>query len=302
MVISYGKQSVDKSDKLTVLKSFNQLNLTSGKYLNLFEKKLKIYLGCKYVLACSSGTSSIFLALKSLELKKNDIVIMPIVNFIASANISKLLGFKIFFADIDAITGQMTNETLEKCIQQNKLKKIQAVITMHMAGHPYNIVNFYKLKNKYNFKLIEDACHALGSEYKKKKIFKIGSCKHSDISTFSFHPLKTITTGEGGCLATNNKLIYDKAKNLRSHGFETNKNKPHWNYDLIQSSLNFRLSEINCALGFSQMQKINKFLNKRRIIAKNYYKLFNEDVFLKKYVNTPNILNKHIKSAWHQKI
>lgn len=210
MLINYGKQFTDQNDKKLVTKSFDQINLTSGKYLNLFENKIKNFLKCKYVVACSSGTSAIFLAMKSINLKKNDVVIMPIINFVASANIANLLGCKIYFADVHEKTGQMTPETLKKCIKDNKLKKIKVVLTMYMAGHPYNVLEFYKLKNKYKFTLIEDACHAFGSQYKINSSHKIGSCKHSDISTFSFHPLKTITTGEGGCLTTNNYKIFLK--------------------------------------------------------------------------------------------
>ena len=175
----------------------------------------------------------------------------------------------------------MTPETLKKCIKDNKLKKIKVVLTMYMAGHPYNISEFYKLKNKYKFTLIEDACHAFGSQYKINSSHKIGSCKHSDIATFSFHPLKTITTGEGGCLTTNNYKIFKMAKNLRNHGFDSNYKKAHWQYDLVKSSLNFRLSELNCALGVSQIKKVNFFLKKRSDIANNYFKLF-RNIKLKK--------------------
>lgn len=297
-MINYGNHFVDKEDLKKITKPLSEKYLTSGKYLNLFENKIKNYFKCRYVIACSSGTSAIFLAMKSLNLKKNDIIIMPIINFVASANIANLLGCKIYFADVHEKTGQMTPETLKNCIKDNKLKKISVVLTMYMAGHPYNISEFYKLKNKYKFTLIEDACHAFGSQYKINSLHKIGSCKHSDIATFSFHPLKTITTGEGGCLTTNNYKIFQMAKNLRNHGFDSSYKKAHWQYDLIKSSLNFRLSELNCALGVSQIKKVNFFLKKRSDLANNYFKLFRK-IKLKKYIELPQFDKLKFKSSWH---
>ena len=141
---------------------------------------------------------------------------------------------------------------------------------MYHGGYPENVKKFYDIKKKYNFLIIEDACHALGSEYEfKNKSFKIGSCKHSDISTFSLHPLKSITSGEGGIITTNNSKISKNIKLFRSHGISRNK-KEHWKYDVIKHGFNYRLSDINCALGLSQLKKINFFLHKRKKIYKRY--------------------------------
>ena len=180
---------------------------------------------------------------------------MPAVNFIAAYSMASLLGAKIYLADVNPSTGQMTPKTLMECIKRFKLKKIKVILTMYMGGFPENILEFYKIKKKYKSILIEDACHAFGAQYSiNNKNYKIGSCSHSDISTFSLHPLKPITTGEGGILSTNNKKFYNIAKTLRSHGIIKNKKK-HWDYNVTNLGFNYRISDINCALGISQLKK-----------------------------------------------
>ena len=299
-MITYGKQYTDNNDVKLVGNSILNKLLTSGKFLRIFEKRIKNNVKSKYSLACSNGTSALYLAFVALNIKKNDVVVMPAVNFVASANIASFFGCNIIFADIDIDTGQMSPQTLVECIKKNKLKKISLLITMYMGGHPKNIEEFYKLKNKYKFKILEDACHAFGSSYKSKYLFnKVGSCKHSDICAFSFHPLKTITSGEGGCLTTNNQSFYNTAKVARNHGFDSN-NKYHWKYNLKFPSFNFRLNELSCALGVSQLKKLSFFLKKRNLIAKNYDFLFkNEDIF-NKIITTPKINEqKKLRSSWH---
>ncbi len=274
-VIPYGKQFIDQHDKDVVKKSLDENLITTGNFVNIFEKKIKNYLKVKYAVSCSSGTSALHLAMLSINLKKNDVIIMPAVNFISAFNMATNLGAKIYLADVDSITGQITPETIKKCIQNNKIKKIKAVITMYMGGYPNNIINFYKLKKKYKFIIIEDACHALGSRYRfRNKFLNIGSCNHSDICTFSLHPLKTITTGEGGIITTNSKKIYNNLYTARSHGIIKSK-KNHWMYDIKNSGFNYRLSDLNCALGVSQLNKINLFLRSREKIAKTYIKNLN---------------------------
>ena len=166
---------------------------------------------------------------------------------------------------------------------------------MHNGGYPEHAVKFYNLKRKYNFLIIEDACHALGAEYKyKKKFLKIGSCKHSDVCTFSMHPVKTITSGEGGIVTTNNLKISKKLRLFRNHGINRN-NKQHWKYDILNIGFNYRLSDINSALGLSQLNKINFFLNKRKKIYDKYYaKLNNFNLNLKIHN-----YSKNIKPSYH---
>jgi dTDP-4-amino-4,6-dideoxygalactose transaminase len=156
---------------------------------------------------------------------------------------------------------------------------------MHLSGSVLDMQGLYKIKKKYNSILIEDACHALGSKYIfKGELVTVGKCQHSDISVFSLHPLKTITTGEGGLVSTNNKNIYKKLCLLRSHGIERN-NKKYWEYNIVNLGFNYRLSDVNCALGISQANKLASFLKKRKIIAKRYISLLKP---LNKYIKTPS--------------
>jgi dTDP-4-amino-4,6-dideoxygalactose transaminase len=269
-IIPYGRQHIDDKDIRLVSKALKENLITTGRYVDKFERKISNFLKVKYATSCNSGTSALHLAFLAINLKENDVIIMPAINFIAAYNMARLMSAKIFLADVDPLTGQMTPKTLFDCINNNKLKKIKAIITMYLGGYPENIVEFYKIKKKFNCYLIEDACHALGAKYLFNKNFLfIGSCKHSDISTFSLHPVKTITSGEGGLITTNNKIFYNRIISLRSHGINKDKDS-HWKYNLTRSGFNYRLSDINCALGLGQLEKINTFINYRRCVFDIY--------------------------------
>lgn len=219
MKISYGKQYVDQKDANYLEKSLHEEFITNGKNVSKFEKKIKKKLNARFCIACNNATSGLFLAFKAINLKKNDVVIMPAINFIASYSMAKFLGAKIFLCDVDEITGQITTKTLNKCIKTNKITKIKAIITMYLGGYPSNVMDIYKAKKKYNFFIIEDSCHAFGASYTlNKKRYKVGSNNHSDISIFSFHPVKPITTGEGGAITTKNSKFFKIIKSLRNHG------------------------------------------------------------------------------------
>ena len=254
-IIPYGRQYIDQSDINLVSTSLKQDMITTGNYVKKFENKTSKFLKAKYTLSCNSGTAALHLAFCAVGLKKNDVIIMPAVNFIAAFNMASNLGANIYLADVDSATGQMTPKTLINCINKYKLTKVKVILTMYMGGFPENVFDFFKIKKKYKCILIEDACHAFGAKYYAQDVqYKIGSCNHSDISIFSFHPLKPITTGEGGLLSTNSKKFYNLAKIFRSHGIIKNKKK-YWEYDVIKSGYNYRLSDINCALGISQLKK-----------------------------------------------
>ena len=296
-VITYNKQYIDNDDKLKVFHALGEEKITTGNQIIKFENNLKRYLGSKFVSCVNSGTSAIDLAIKSLGLKKNDIVIMPSINFIASYNCAKNIGLKIYLSDVDPKSGQSRPEDVEEVIKRYNLKKINLVISMYLGGQPDNVMEFFKLKKRYNFFLMEDACHALGGNYTYKgKKYKVGCSKHCDISTFSLHPLKTITSGEGGIISTNNNSIYAKVNLLKSHGI-LRKKKEYWNYDVILNGYNYRMSDINAALGNSQLKKIDLFVNDRRKIAKKYIKKLNElKAYCKLLIKDKKKLS---QSAWH---
>lgn len=293
--IPYGSQFIDKKDIKLVTKSLTSDLITTGPFVKKFENNLKKYFKCKYSFVCSSGTAALHLAMLSINLNKDDIILMPAINFIASFNMAKIMGLKVYLVDVDEFTGQITPKNVQDCIKKNNLKKIKALITMYLGGYPLNCKNFYDLKKTYGFYIIEDSCHALGAEYKyKSKLYKVGSCKHADISTFSMHPLKTITSGEGGIITTNNFKIARNIQLYRNHGIYRSKKK-HWNYDIIENGFNYRISDINCALGLSQLSKINFFLKKRKKIYEKYsraLKNFDQKLSLPEYSN-------EIKSSFH---
>lgn len=290
-MFTYGKHYVDKKDVNEVIKSLKGNLLTTGEYVDFLEKKIKKKFYAKNVICCNSGTSAIFLSLVAINIKKGDNVIIPSINFTAAASSCSILGANIFFADVDPKTFQLSKKSLQECIKKYKIRKIKAVFSMHLGGSSRHQKEIYLLKKKHGFFLIEDACHALGGKYSKTK-FLVGSCKYSDITTFSLHPVKTITSGEGGLICTNNNKIAEKIKILRSHGI-TNRNK--YIYDIKKCSFNFRLSDINCALASSQLDKTKKFIKKRRQLVKRYSKNFN------KYPNLIEIINidDFKYSAWH---
>ena len=289
--INYGSQTIEKNDLLAVQNALTHRYLTTGPIVSNFEKKFAKYLKVKFTVACNSGTAALHMAFNAIGLKKNDNVILPAINFIAAANICNLIGAKIFFADVDYKTGQMTPETLVNCIKKNKIKKLKMFCTMHNGGAPLNFIEFKKIKKKFNCFLIEDCCHSLGGMYSVKNKEYVGSCKYSDISTFSFHPVKTITTGEGGMLTTNNKVFFKKSRLFRNHGIskKIKKNLNNWSYKINSIGLNYRMNEIQASLGLSQLKKIEKFIKKRNFVARIYDKHFN-----KLYMSQPDI-----RSAYH---
>ena len=293
-IIPYGKQYIDKKDIDSVKKSLKQKLITTGNSVRLFEKALANKFKSNYAYTCINATAGLHLAYLSVNLKKNDIIVMPAINFIAAYRLADLMGAKIYLADVDPRSGQMTPETVEVCIKQNNLKKIKIILTMYLGGYSANNIEFFNLKKKYKCYLIEDTCHAFGSIYKhNNKKYYVGSCKHSDLCVFSFHPVKPITTGEGGAITTNNKIFAKRINLLRSHGIERNKN--YWEYDIKELGFNYRLSDLNCSLGLSQLNKLNKFNLRRKNIFKMYQNKFSQiSKFIRIFKPTNSINSYHL--------
>ena len=281
-MIPYGRQFIDKDDIIAVQKALKNDLITTGKEVKKFEYLFSKFVGSKYSVSCSNGTSGLLLAYLALGIKKNDIIIMPSINFVASMNMANLMGAKIFLTDVNPLTGQMQPEDLKKCIEKNKLKKINTVVIMHNGGIPTDMKKFKRLKKKYKFKIIEDACHSLGGSYTSMKD-KVGNCKFSEISVFSFHPVKNITTGEGGMITTNSKKLSEKLKLFRNHGIirkKSNNKIYNWDYKVVSPGFNFRLTDFQSALGMSQLKKLKKFIKGRKAIVKRYkQKLSQNDNF-----------------------
>ena len=288
--LPYSRQFISKDDIKKVVTVLKSDFITQGPEIINFEKNFAKYVGSKYAVACATGTAALHISCLALGINNKSNVLTSAVTFVASANCAEFIGANIDFVDIDKQTHCISIEDLEKKLKQNK--KIDLVIVVHQAGHSSDMEKISKLKKKYKFNLIEDSCHALGGKYNK---FNVGSCNYSDISTFSFHPVKPITTGEGGMVTTNNKKIYEKLILYRTHGihknskkftnlalaFDKNDEPNRWYYEMTDLGYNYRLNELSCALGLSQISKLDKFINYRKKIAKIYEKTFKNNKLIK---------------------
>lgn len=278
-MIHYGKQTISERDVTEVVKSLKSDFLTTGPKVDEFEKKFAQYVGAEYAVAVSSGTAALHLACLAAGLKQEDEVIVPAMTFSASANCVLFCNAKPIFVDIDEQALTAVSEIEEKITD-----KTRATIPVHYTGLPCNMAEIKKIADKNNLVVIEDACHALGAKYQDSKI---GDCKYSDMAVFSFHPVKHITTGEGGMITTNSKELYEKLKMLRSHGITkesdkfVNNSDGAWYHEMQELGYNYRISDFQCALGISQLNKADEFIKKRREIVKRYNEAFEDNENIK---------------------
>ena len=263
-MISYGKQFIDKDDVKSVVSALKSDYLTQGPIVKKFEQQLNNLFGSKHSLATSNGTASLYLAGKVLGWNKKSHIVVSTLTFVAGANVAELFGATVKFIDIDPTTYCIDTKALEDYLKTSK-KKITTLIATDFAGHVCDWKKIKNLSKKYHFTLINDNCHATGAEYFGSYKY---AAKYADICCSSFHPVKHFTTGEGGAIFTNKSNLYKKLLVFREHGIIKKKN--WWDYDIINPSLNFRMSELQAALGISQVKKISKFLKYRREIAKIY--------------------------------
>jgi len=296
-MIPYGRQEITNEDIAEIEKILKSDFLTQGPTVTKFEKSVASYCNASYGVAANSATSALHIACLALDLSPGDWLWTSPNSFVASANCGLYCGANIDFVDIDSHTYNMSidvlSEKLEKAKKINRLPKI--VIPVHFAGQPCDMKAIYDLSLKYGFKIIEDASHAIGASYHGKKV---GSCTYSDITVFSFHPVKIITTGEGGMALTNDKKLEECIRRLSTHGITKNKSimKPRpideiWNYQQIQLGFNYRMNDIQAALGLSQMKRLDKYVARRHEIA-DYYNLR----FEKLPIVTPHQLTKTFSS------
>tara|TARA_B110000208_G_scaffold188394_1_gene248005 strand:+ start:273 stop:1430 length:1158 start_codon:yes stop_codon:yes gene_type:complete len=278
-MIPYGKQNINQADIDSVIDVLQSDFLTQGPQVPLFEKKVSDYCDSKFGVAVNSASSALHIACLALGLERGDWLWTSANTFIASSNCALHCGAQVDFVDIDPRTFNMSVECLaEKLVlaeKEGKLPKI--VIPVHMCGQSCDMAGIHELSQKYGFKIIEDASHAIGGKYKNKAI---GSCHYSDISVFSYHPVKIITTGEGGMALTNNPELADRMQRYRCHGITSDASrmqprpaKEIWNYQQIDLGFNYRMTDIHAALGLSQMNRLDKFVAKRHAIASEYEEL-----------------------------
>ena len=268
--INYSQQNIDKSDVNAITKSLSNSVLTQGKEIIRFESHLKKYFNAKYASVVSSGTAALHLAATSLGWNKNDFIITTPLTFIATANSILYRNAKPIFIDINLKDYHIDLNKLETKLKKSR-KKIKAVIAVDYAGNPCDWKNLSYLAKKYSFKLINDNCHALGAKYNGQKDY---STKYADIVTQSFHPLKNITTGEGGAIITNNYKIFNRINKLRNHSLELSKSKNYWDKEVNELGFNFRLTEFQASLGSNQLSKVDYLIKKKQLIAKKYNEHF----------------------------
>ncbi|MBL4759716.1 MAG: UDP-4-amino-4,6-dideoxy-N-acetyl-beta-L-altrosamine transaminase [Mariprofundaceae bacterium] len=293
-MIPYGKHYIDDEDIAKVVEVLQEGSLTQGARVDSFESCFANQVGARYAVAVSSGTAALHLSCMALDVKPGDNVITSANTFVASANCAAFVGASPQFSDIDPITLNMSVSDLAYRCQN--LERIKAIIPVHFAGVACDMSAIQDVAEKYGAHVIEDACHALGGRYETGE--KIGSCKYSDMTVFSFHPVKAIAAGEGGMITTNSLALYERLVKLRSHGifhqkllkefdhihvseafllkdeaYENGKVNP-WYFEMQELGYNYRLTEIQCALAQSQLSKLDRFVKFRKKLALNYDEAF----------------------------
>ncbi len=281
--IPYGKHFIDEDDIKAVENVLRHKNLTQGDEVSLFEKDISKYVGSKYAVAFSSWTAGLHAACSVIGITNNDSVITSPITFVATSNSVLYCGGNPIFSDISNDSINICPDNLESLIKKNP--NVKAIIPVHFAGVSCDMEKIKIIADKYNLFVIEDAAHALGGKHNDGS--QIGSCKFSDMAGFSFHPVKSIAAGEGGMITTNNEELYRKLLRFRSHGINklddkfiksedanTNGTRNPWYYEMQELGYNYRITDIQCALGRSQLKKLSKFIERRKDLVKNYDKAF----------------------------
>ena len=288
----YSTQWIDKADRNAVGSILFSDWITQGPKIREFEKKISSYCKAQYAVAVSSGTAALHIACLAAGIGPGDEAITSPITFVASANCALYCGGRPVFIDIQKDTVNIDPNKIEEKIT----KKTKAIIPVHFAGHPCDLEQIYHIAQKHDLIVIEDAAHALGAEYKNSKI---GSCGYSDMAVFSFHPLKSITTGEGGAVLTNRKDLYQRLLLFRNHGITKDKDKMkgfegQWYYEMLELGFNYRITDFQCGLGINQLSKLDKFIKRRREIAQIYHRGLSK----LNGIELP-VEKEGVKSAWH---
>lgn len=280
-MIPYGKHHIDEDDIQAVVDILRSGLLTQGSTVEAFENALAKYVGAKYAVAVSSGTAALQLANLAAEVKPGNSIVTSPITFVASANAARYCGGDVLFADIDPKTINISTDALREVFLKNS--NIRAVIPVHFAGLPCDMIEIKNLADQAGAIVIEDAAHALGATYPNGK--RVGCCENSLMTIFSFHPVKAIAAGEGGMITTNDDSVYRKLLRLRSHGINklddpllqkeqatTNGIVNPWYYEMQELGFNYRITDFQCALALSQLKKLDTFVHRRRVLVNQYDK------------------------------
>lgn len=273
-MLPYGRQSIDEDDIAAVAEALRSDFLTTGPRVEAFEAAFAQTVGARHAVACANGTAALHLAMLALDVQPGEVVIAPSITFLATANCARFVGAEVVFADVDPLTGLMTPDTLSQALGRVGDRRLRAVLPVHMRGDTAELPALEALAASAGTVLVEDAPHALGSALRfGNSVERVGDCAHSAMATFSFHPVKTIATGEGGMVTTNDPVLAERLRRLRSHGMIRPEGGDPWWYEMPEVGFNYRLPDILCALGLSQLAKLDQFAARRRALAARYHEL-----------------------------
>jgi UDP-4-amino-4,6-dideoxy-N-acetyl-beta-L-altrosamine transaminase len=268
--LPYGRQTIEEDDIAAVAEALRGDYLTTGPMVEAFEAAFATAVGAEHAVACSNGTASLHLAMLALGVGPGDVCIVPSITFLATANCAAYVGAEVVFADVDPGSGLMTPDTLAEALARTS-GPVRAVLPVHLRGDVCDLPALSRLAAQAGAVLVEDAPHALGTTMDfGGGAERVGDCAHSAMASFSFHPVKTIATGEGGMVTTNDAALAEKLRTLRSHGMTRPPGAESWVYEMAQPGFNYRLPDINCALGLSQLAKLDRFTARRRALTALY--------------------------------
>ena len=270
-ILPYGRQTIEDDDIAAVAEALRSDFLTTGPRVEMFEQDFSEAVGARYAIACSNGTAALHLAMLALGVQSGDAVIAPSITFLATANCARYVGAEVVFADVDPQSGLMTPETLAEALSRVGGRRLRAVLPVHLRGDVCDLPALAALAEQSGAVLVEDAPHALGSTMRFGSVAeRVGDGRHAAMATFSFHPVKTIATGEGGMVTTNDAGLAERLRTMRSHGMVRPADADPWWYEMSEPGFNYRLPDVLCALGQSQLRKLPRFAERRRKLAKAY--------------------------------
>jgi UDP-4-amino-4,6-dideoxy-N-acetyl-beta-L-altrosamine transaminase len=271
-MLPYGRQTIEDDDIAAVAEALRGDFLTTGPTVEAFERAFAEKVGARHAVACANGTAALHLAMLALDVQPGEVIVAPSITFLATANCARFVGAEVMFADVDPDTGLMSADTLADALERLDGRRLRAVLPVHLRGDAADLSGLKDLAQGAGAVLVEDAPHALGTTVKfGNSAGTIGDCAYSAMATFSFHPVKTIATGEGGMVTTNDPRLAERLRRLRSHGMIRPEGGDPWWYEMPEVGFNYRLPDILCALGLSQLGKLDRFAARRRILAARYH-------------------------------
>ena len=270
-LIPYGRQTIEDDDIAAVANALHADFLTTGPRVDAFEAAFAQTVGARHAVACANGTAALHLAMLALDVQPGEVCITPSITFLATANCARFVGAEVVFADVDPLTGLMTPDTLAEALERAAGRRVRAVLPVHLRGDVAELPALAALAERAGAVLVEDAPHALGSTMRFGEISAVvGDRRWGAMATFSFHPVKTIATGEGGMVTTNDPRLAERLRTFRAHGMVRPGGGEPWWYEMPEVGFNYRLPDILCALGLAQLAKLPRFAARRRALADRY--------------------------------